>query len=169
MRLSWLKGMGVLFLATVISVPVWGDTSSTHLTVPGTLNYVEGQVSIGEQALNAKSIGSTNLEAGQSLATEEGKAEILLTPGVFLRVNDDSTVKMISPSLTDTEIALQKGQAMVEVAEIHRENDLRVSEDGGTTTLLKTGLYDFDANQGQVRVFDGKALVQTSIVWDKTW
>ena len=48
---------------------------------------------------------------------------------------------------------------MVEVAEIHPENDIRITEDGVTTRLLKTGLYDFDLRQDSLRVFDGKASV----------
>ena len=58
---------------------------------PGTLNYIEGQASIEGRPLTPHSIGTTELEAGQYLATAKGKAEILLTPGVFLRVAEDST------------------------------------------------------------------------------
>ena len=112
------------------------------------------------QVLNSKSIGSAELQSGQSVITENGKAEVLLTPGVFLRVGNDSSVRMISPSITDTEVGVDRGHAMIEVAEIHPENDIRVTEDRTTTRLLKTGLYDFNQKQGQVRVFDGKALVQ---------
>lgn len=67
---------------------------------------------------------------------------------------------MISPNLLDTEMALRKGEALVEVAEIHKENRLRITEDGKTTDLIKTGLCDFDADRHQVRVFDGKAVVE---------
>ena len=67
---------------------------------------------------------------------------------------------MVSPSLTNTEVSLIKGQAMVEVAEIYKDNVLRVREDGATTQLLKNGLYGFDASNGDVRVFKGEALVQ---------
>ncbi|HVO82295.1 MAG TPA: FecR domain-containing protein [Terriglobales bacterium] len=130
------------------------------MALPGTLNYIEGQASIGTQVLNVKSIGSDQLQAGQTLATQNGKAEILLTPGVFLRLDDHSSAKMISPNLTNTELAIARGEAMVEVAEIHKANDIRIVEDGATTRLLKTGVYDFDAVHGQVRVFDGKAVVQ---------
>ncbi len=76
-----------------------------------------------------------------------------------MRIGVNSSVRMISPSLTDTEIGVNKGHAMIEVAEIHPENDIRVSEDGKIAQLLKTGLYDFDRNQ-ELRVFDGKALVE---------
>ncbi|HEY2546665.1 MAG TPA: FecR domain-containing protein, partial [Candidatus Acidoferrum sp.] len=136
------------------------DNGAPEQAVPGTINYVEGDVAIGSEAIGSKSIGSAELQAGQSLTTQKGKAEILLTPGVFLRVGNDSSVKMISSSLTDTEVSVDQGHAMVEVAEIHPENNIRIAADGKTTQLLKTGLYDFDLKQGQLRVFDGKALVE---------
>ena len=121
---------------------------------------MEGSAAIGTQTLASNSVGSVNLQAGQTLETQSGKAEVLLTPGVFLRLDENSSVKMISPSITDTQLAIASGNAMIEVAEIHPENDIRISEDGATTRLLKTGLYGFDAAQDQVRVFEGKAMVQ---------
>jgi len=114
---------------------------------------------IGTETLDAKAVGSTQLEPGQVLSTENGKAEVLLTPGVFLRLGDNSSVKMISPSLTNTRVELEKGHAEVEVAEIHNENDLQVTEDNVTAQLLKKGVYDFNADQAQIRVFDGQAKV----------
>jgi hypothetical protein len=114
---------------------------------------------MGTQALDSKSIGSAELQQGQSLTTLTGKAEVLLIPGVFLRVGNNSSVSMISSSLTDTEVGVNKGHAIVEVDEIHPENDIRISADGTTTRLLKTGLYDFDLRQPELRVFDGKASV----------
>jgi FecR-like protein len=156
---GWRATLGTFFLAAVLSVPAWGTNSDTHLALPGTLNYVEGQASIGNETVNAKSIGSADLQAGQALITQNGKAEILLTPGVFFRLGEDSSAKMISADLTNAEVALNQGEAMVEVDEIHPENDIRVTEDGASARLLKTGLYDFDATHEQVRVFDGKAVV----------
>src|SRR5690348_4105972 len=165
MRLRQYEAFAAISLALILSVcalPARADqgNSSPEHAVPGTLNYVEGAVSINSEAVSAKSIGSAQLEDGQSLTTGVGKAEILLTPGVFLRVGDNSAVKMLSSGLTDTEIDVDSGHAMIEVAEIHPENDLRIVADGETTELLKTGLYDFDLNQQQLRVFDGKAEVQ---------
>lgn len=160
MKLSRLKMFGSFFLAVILSAPAWGTKTDAHSALPGTLNYVEGQASIGTQTLDRSSLGSAELQSGQELNTENGKAEILLTPGVFLRLGENSSAKMISPSLTNTEVNLAKGEALVEVAEIHPENDIRISANGATTRLLKTGLYDFDAAGGQVRVFDGKASVE---------
>jgi hypothetical protein len=159
----WLPRMQVLasfFLAAILSAPAWASTTSANSALPGTLNYVEGKLSMAGQTLDSKSIGSAELQAGQSLTTENGKAEVLLTPGVFLRVGVNSSVEMISPSITDTHVGVDKGHAMIEVAEIHPENNIRISEGSTTARLLKTGLYDFNLSQEQFRVFDGKASVE---------
>jgi hypothetical protein len=126
---------------------------------PGTVNYVEGQVSLDNQTLNEKSVGSTEVDAGQSLTTENGKAEVLLTPGVFLRLGSESSVRMISSSLIDTQVELSHGKAMVEVDQINPQNNIRVQGDGLTARLLKAGLYDFELDNQQFRVFEGKAEV----------
>jgi hypothetical protein len=60
------------------------------------------------------------LQPGQPLTTENRKAEISLTPGGFLRVGYNSAVKLVSTSLTNTEADLIKGQATVEITELHQ-------------------------------------------------
>jgi hypothetical protein len=161
MRLLQVQGLASLFLAAVLSVPAWAsNNASSNSAVPGTLNYVEGQASVANQPIDHNSIGKTTLEVGQSLITDKGKAEILLTPGVFLRAGDNTSVNMLAAGLTDTELRLDQGHAMVEVDQIYKENDLRVQEGGVTTRILKPGLYDFDLQHNQIRVFDGEAMVQ---------
>jgi hypothetical protein len=127
--------------------------------VPGTVNYFEGQAYVADQPLDKDSLGKTALANGQTLNTETGKAEILLTPGVFLRVGDDSSVKMIHASLEETELTVIKGHAIIEVDQIFPQNDLRVNEGSASARILKPGLYDFDLQQNQMRVFDGEANV----------
>src|SRR3979490_864437 len=99
---------------------------STNAALPGTLNYVEGQASIEGRSLSPQSVGSTPMQAGQVLATANGKAEILLTPGIFLRLGDDSTVQMVSTDLTHTEVRLDQGRANVEVDQIYSQNTILV-------------------------------------------
>jgi hypothetical protein len=69
---------------------------------------------------------------------------------------------MNSPGLADTITTLQKGRAMIEVAEIRPENNVRIAENNSSTQLLKPGLYDFDSDHGLIRVFDGTAIVQVA-------
>ncbi len=157
----WEVAAASCFLAALLSLPAWGaDTDTAQRTaMPGTLNYVEGQASIANQELSSKEVGSANLENGQVLETGKGKAEILLTPGVYLRLGSNSAVKMVSDNLTDTQVALRRGEAMLEVDQIYKENYIHITQPGADTRVLKTGLYGFDATKQQVRVFDGKASV----------
>jgi hypothetical protein len=161
MMRSW-KAIGGFFLAGILAVPTWANTGlNANPPQPGTLNYIEGQASIGSQALDSKSVGSAELQAGQVLATQNGKAEILLTPGVFLRIDNNSVVRMDSPGLADTTLTLQQGRALVEVAEIRKENDISIRVNGVSVRLLKKGLYEFSASTNEIRVFDGKAEVMS--------
>ena len=161
MRLArWKTVTGSCFLAALLSLPAWGyDTDTRNTAMPGTLNYVEGQASMGDQNLDSKSVGKANLENGQVLETGNGKAEILLTPGVYLRLGSNSSVKMLNNSLTNTQVSLQQGEAMLEVDQLYKENFIHVAQPGADTRVEKTGLYDFDAANNKVRVFDGKAVV----------
>ena len=151
-----LKALLLLSLATLFA-PAFGQ--SANPARPGTLNYIEGQASIDGRQVSSKSVGTTELEPGQYLATANGKVEILLTPGVFLRLDNNSTVKMISPNLTHTEVLLDRGRASVEADQIYPQNTILIDQKGGQTQLLKNGLYEFNADNNTVRTFDGKAAV----------
>jgi hypothetical protein len=159
-----MKGITVRLAGFMLAAGLgWGQAPMGRATAnparPGSINYVEGQAVIGTQALDASAIGVVEVAANQSVTTQTGKVEILLTPGVFLRLADNSSLKMIAPDLTNTEVQLDKGRAVVEVVEIRHENSIRVNQNGATTRLLKKGLYDFDADHSQVRVFKGSAEV----------
>jgi hypothetical protein len=165
---SRVIGIASVFMAAALSVPAWGadsarpENAKANPARPGSLNYVEGQASIERQSLGPEAIGKTELQPGQSLETLVGKAELLLTPGVFFRLGDNSSVTMISPTLTDTELRLDKGEATVEVAELHPENNVVIAEDGAKVRLTKTGFYDFDADHYIVRVYQGEADVEVN-------
>lgn len=174
-----VSGVAVLALA---AVPVWGaagqSSASAQYMPPqgmaspaannnrmpaevGTLNYVEGSVTLSGQSLNEKAVGSAVVHQGQTLITDHGRAEILLTPGVVVRLDDGTAVQMISSELTKTEIGLENGRAAVEVGYIQPANDISVAEDGATIRLMKPGLYEFDTAHSSVRVFKkGEAVVQ---------
>ena len=151
-----LKTIALLGIGVVLCTPTFG-AEPAH---PGTVNYVEGAVFVEGQQLTDKDVGSTSLDRGEVLSTRAGKAEILLTPGVFLRVGDHSAVKMISPDLTLTQVELVRGRVGVEVDEIHSQNDLQVIDGHVATQLVKNGYYEFTAAHPTALVFKGKAAVE---------
>ncbi len=153
----------LLSLATLCAPVALAQTANP--AVPGTVNYVEDSASIEGRMLNQRSVGSAQLQPGQVLETANGKAELLLTPGVFLRVGENSAVRMVSPDLLNTQIEVDRGRADIEVDEIHPRNNIEVTEAGSSTRLLKNGFYAFDADKHTVRVFKGEAeLIETGDV-----
>jgi hypothetical protein len=151
MRRSKLMIIAGTFLAA-LSTRVWADTTAR----PGTVNYVEGQAAMGGQALDAKSVG-TEIRESHALTTLNGKVEILLTPGVFLRMGPNSSATLVAASLTNTQVQMDQGHAIIEVDQIFPENHLQVVQGGFTIEMQKKGLYDFDAADHLVRVLDGEA------------
>jgi hypothetical protein len=129
---------------------------------PGSLNYVEGQVSSNGETLTPESVGQFSLQPGQSIETGNGYVEILLTPGAFLRIGPNSEASMPSAGLSDTRVNLLHGTAMVEADQIIEGTRLEVGVDNDTAGVTKKGLYSFDGNQQAIRVLDGKLKVTSS-------
>jgi hypothetical protein len=101
------------------------------------------------------------MKNGQELRTEEGRAEILLAPGSFLRVGESTRVKMISNSIADVRLELFAGSALFEVTELEKGNGITLLASGHTVTIRKNGLYRFDMDpKPMVRVYEGEAFVE---------
>lgn len=150
MKTKWLVAM---VLAAVPSAFAAG------MALPGTVNYIEGQVTINGRPMTSVQNGSTALAPGQILSVGTGKAEILLTPGTFLRAGNGSDIRMVLTDLADPQVEVVHGEAMIEVDDKPKMARLDVMEHGADTQLLKEGLYEFNADRGTVQVMDGKAEV----------
>jgi len=126
---------------------------------PGTVNYAEGAVTVAGQTIGSRQLGQTVVAPGQVISTTDGKAEVLLTPGVLLRLSDHSSARMVSPSITDTRMELLNGQAMIEADNVQKENRIDLVDHGVDTIIEKKGIYRFTADPASVAVFDGKVKV----------
>ncbi len=127
--------------------------------IPGTLNYVEGQVSVDGRTVTTQQDGTAALKANQTLTTGAGKAEILLSPGSFVRVGSNSAIRMVAPNLADPRLEITRGEAMVEVDYKPKSARMNVIEHGADAAILKEGLYRFNADAELVAVLDGKVSV----------
>src|SRR6185503_19245648 len=111
----------------------------------GVIHYLEGAVYNGDHPVDTKIGHFQDIKEGEVLRTEAGRAEVLLTPGVFLRLGENSSVKMISTRLSDTRLEIVSGAALIEVAEMLKDNAVTVIYKDATVELRKSGLFRFDA------------------------
>lgn len=157
-----MRTIGILLAAATLSFAQtsrYNQTVSAQPVAPGSVNYVEGQVSSAGQPLSGESVGHFALQPGQPIETANGHVEVLLTPGAYLRVGSNSALNLPSAGLSNTRVDLTHGTAMIEVDQMIEGTHLDVTMGSNTIELAKKGLYSFDANQQLVRVLDGKLQV----------
>ncbi|MGA3042552.1 MAG: hypothetical protein ABSF54_17390 [Bryobacteraceae bacterium] len=125
----------------------------------GLIHYVEGQVYLGDQLVETKFGVFPEVKENQQLKTEEGRAEVLLTPGVFLRLGENSSFRMVTNRLIDTRLEFLTGSAIVEAEDIAKDNSVTVVYGDATVHPTKKGVYRLDSEANELRVYDGLAEV----------
>jgi len=125
----------------------------------GLIHYVEGQVYLGDQLVETQFGVFPEVKENQQLRTEEGRAEVLLTPGVFLRLGENSSFRMITNRLIDTRLEFLSGSAVVEAEDIGKDNSVTVVYGDATIHPTKKGVYRLDSAANELRVYDGLAEV----------
>jgi len=126
----------------------------------GVIHQADGQVLVDGKKVELKFGQFPELKPDQELRTEEGRAEILLTPGSFLRLGENSAVRMISNRLTDTQVEVIAGSAMVECEQLLKDNAITLIYKGNKMLLEKAGLYRIDSDPARFRVYEGEAIVR---------
>ena len=128
----------------------------------GMVNFVEGDVLLAGKSVKLDGAIFPEVKIGQTLSTGTGRAEILLTPGVFLRLDNHTSFRLLANKLTDTQVEILNGSALVEADEILKDNRIVIKMCDAETLLVKNGLYHFNADAGQIRSFAGKAEVSAA-------
>lgn len=126
----------------------------------GVVQLVEGRAYLNDTVLEGKFGQFPDIKDNQEFRTEEGRAEILLTPGVFLRIGANSAIKMLSTRLTDTQVEILRGSAIVECEEIPKDNAITLVHNGDSMLLVKHGLYRIDSDPARFKVYEGEAIVK---------
>ena len=126
----------------------------------GLVHYVEGRVYVADKVVETSVANFPEVKENQVLRTEAGRAEVLLGPGVFLRIAENSSFRMITNRLIDTRLEHLTGSILIECVELPKGNNLTVVSHETTVSLLTKGLYRFDNNPAQLRVFEGEALTE---------
>jgi hypothetical protein len=131
----------------------------------GTLHYFEGDVSVDSTPVHSKAGRFSEVKEQSVLRTAQGRAEVLLTPGFFLRVGENSAIKMLDNRLVSTRVEILSGIVIVEsddprmsikdsrVALIYRDYEIR---------LVKHGLAEISSDPAQMKVYQGEALVSAA-------
>jgi hypothetical protein len=151
----------VFSVAALAAFCVFGASAQSVIsTHSGVLHVSEGAVFADEQAVNQKYGTFPELKEKTVLRTEHGRAEVLLTPGVFLRVGENTAVKMLDNRLADTRVEFLKGSAVVECDDPMKENAVTLIYGDYQIHVRKSSVMEFVSNPAALRVFHGEAEVE---------
>jgi hypothetical protein len=126
----------------------------------GLVNNVEGTANVAEMEM---------ARLGRPVRTAaDGYVEMLLTPGSFLRIGENSEVVLDSVELSNVRLTLVKGPAVIEVLQISRNTPIQVTTGNLTTRIINSGIYKF--SDGVATVIQGKLhTADSSLAYEKGW
>ncbi len=103
------------------------------------------------------------LKAGETLAAERGRAEVLLNPATVLRLGNMSRLRMDNVEVSDPCLTLLSGSAVISIYHLARgqmpkQDRVEVHTGGGIVVLSRPGEYRIDADgHAGLRVYEGRA------------
>ncbi len=121
----------------------------------GLIDYAQGTVYLDTERLRAGN-ALRQMRQGQTLSTAEGRVEVLLAPGIVMRLGDNASVRIDDTSLEDIQVAISKGPAFIEVVEQDKYARLRVFFGDSETELRHNGLYRFESAPARLQVYGGE-------------
>jgi hypothetical protein len=116
----------------------------------GFVNYKHGRILL-PKGTDGKDV--RQLEAGQTAGTGIGRLELLLAPGSFLRLDNESEIRLVSSRLTDVQVELLSGTATLEVNEIPRQAALAILWRDQTIPAEHSGVFRFEPGNDSMRVY----------------
>lgn len=157
-------GRAVLLIPAALALECLPASGQSVISAQsGLVHYIEGKAFVGETQADPKFGQFPQLKENEGLRTELGRAEVLLSPGVFLRLGEDSSIRMLSTKLTDCRLELLGGSMVIEAPETDDSSGaVTVVYKDHTIWLPEKGVYRFDAEPAQLRVFQGEAMVSAA-------
>jgi hypothetical protein len=151
------RSLLVCALAPVLAFPAWSQ--SVISVYSGVIHLAEGAVFLDNRPVDQRPGRFEEIKPGSELRLEDGRAEVLLTPGVFLRLGEGSAIRMVSNVLADTRVDLLRGPAIIDAAEPSPQTSVTVAVGNTQIRVRKAGRYRFNSNPSELRVSDGDAEV----------
>jgi hypothetical protein len=125
----------------------------------GVVHFSEGSVFLDDHALDQKFGTFPTIKEGSTLRTEEGRAEVLLTPGVLLRIDENSSIRMTSNAIKNTRIEFVEGSIILDSLDASGDNTVLITYKDSQMRFPKKGVYRMDSEPPVLQAYNGEAEV----------
>jgi FecR-like protein len=128
----------------------------------GAVNNVVGRVMVTRQGQESQLLSSTDDLAAKDVVTTgtSSNAEILLNPGSYLRLAENSEFQFDDISLDHLKLSLTKGSAIIEATGVaDMDLGVKVATPNATFTIIRSGIYRINVEQdaSELAVYKGRA------------
>lgn len=137
----------------------------------GGVSYVSGAVRVDRIATNTRHVlaKGDEINDGDIISVgETGNAEILLNPGSFLRLAENTDIQFADTDLESLLLKMKNGRALIEASAVGGEGgaDIQIVTPQTTISLEKSGIYrlNVSATTTEVYVWKGAASIGNQIV-----
>ncbi|MCC6826384.1 MAG: FecR domain-containing protein [Acidobacteria bacterium] len=164
---STIRGLFAAVAVATLSIAAFGQSSTRDNYLisaeAGGVNFAEGAATIVRQDhTSGRLLKGDRIQVGDRVATgADGRVEVLLNPGSYLRLGADSRFSFRTTSLDDLKLNVDRGSAMLEVFAT-RDFTVTIFTPKGQAKIIESGIYRIDVaanGSGSLKVWDGLAMV----------
>jgi hypothetical protein len=136
----------------------------------GGVSYASGAVRVERMATQKRYVlakGDEISDGDVVSVGETGNAEILLNPGSFLRLAENTDIQFTDTNLESLLLKIKNGSALIEASAVGEQGaDIKIVTPQSTVSLQKSGIYrlNVSANATEVFVWKGAAIVGNEFV-----
>lgn len=155
--------------SVVVILAVMGGLAAPRLSAQpvisaqaGLINDTEGLVLLGKSAVQVTNGRFPQMKPQDVLSTSAGWAEVLLNPGSFVRLGENTSIRLLSNSLTQPGYEVLTGSSVLEMAAGTKDAAVTIHWRDVTISPVKQGVFRVDACPASLRVFEGEARVNSA-------
>lgn len=165
MKRTWLLALIVSLLSLMCALAAFGQNSTVAgqyviSAKAGGVNYVSGKVTVMRRSGTSGLVAEGDeIQIGDKVTTgEDGRIEVLLNPGSYLRMGGQSSFEFASTDLENLKVNLRAGSAIFEVFATD-EFRVLVKMPPSDVVLNSSGVFRVDVladGSGRVSIFKGE-------------
>jgi hypothetical protein len=105
----------------------------------GMINNTEGLVLLGNSPVQLTNGRFPQMRPQEVLSTSAGRAEVLLNPGSFVRLGENTSIRLLSDSLTQPAYEVLGGSSVLEMAAAPKDASVTILWKDVTISPVKRG------------------------------
>lgn len=163
----YLQLFSFVTLLCLLAITGFAQNRERHVisAKAGAVNSVVGRVMVSKVGMEPQLLTSQDdLSAGDTVETGiNSQAEILLNPGSYLRLGDDSRFTLVDNSLDRLLVKLVKGSMIIEATGPDDARfQIRVTSGDQNLTIIRSGIYRFNvtSQSSELLVRKGRVMLR---------